>query len=154
MAIAVSTVMTICRICFQIGDLFCIRFRLVSSEERGVHAVRASRKAVNRSTLTVPRLQVQSYTPPHPTWHLLAFSIRKMGKNKHVNNRYSTPYKRKNIFRNFPLLFNQYLQLSRASLPVNDFSRRHKHYRLQITVFFIWYVRVPKIVQEISYYII
>ena len=68
--------------------------RGVRSEERGVHTVRASRKAVNRSTLTVPRLQVQSYTPPHPTWHLLAFSIAKMGENMRLTNRHSVFYKR------------------------------------------------------------
>ena len=83
------------------------RFRLVSSEERVVHAghimnvetrlvgsnschaVRASRKVVNSSTLTVPRLQVQSYNTLHPTCHLLAFSIAKISENMRLTNRHS-----------------------------------------------------------------
>ena len=64
---------------------------------------------------------LQRYNTPHPLWHLLAFSIRKMGKNKHVINRYSTPYKRKNIFENFPVVrangthFDRYGRTARAS---------------------------------------
>ena len=54
---------------------------------------------------------MQSYKPHHPIWHLLSFSIRKMGENKRVNNRYSTLYKCKNIFENFPVVFNLCLQL-------------------------------------------
>ena len=47
---------------------------------------------------------MQRYNTPNPIWHLLSFSIRKIGKNKRVNNRYSTSYKRKNIFENFPVV--------------------------------------------------
>ena len=55
------------------------------------HAVRASRKAVVLCYL-YSQSQVQRYNKRHPAWHLLAFSIAKMGENMRLTNGYSVFY--------------------------------------------------------------
>ena len=46
---------------------------------------------------------MQRYNTPHPACHLLSFSIRKKSKNMLVTHRHSAPYKRRKIFKNFPV---------------------------------------------------
>ena len=71
---------------------------------------------------------LQSYNTPRTIWQLLAFSIRKLGENKRVNNGYSTLYKHKNIFGNFPVVWAKQTVLFNNPFP--------SHYRLQFYSFF------------------
>ena len=45
---------------------------------------------------------LQRYNTPHSIWHLLAFSIAKMGENMRLTNGYSVFYNHWKIFQNFP----------------------------------------------------
>ena len=74
------------------GELMCGKWW---AEIGGCHA------GCVRLCIASLRFLLQRYNTRHPTWHLLAFSIAKMGENMRLTNGYSVFYNQWKNFQNF-----------------------------------------------------